>query len=71
VSGPAKPQSIVIEKTESNYSAYVPDLPCCVATGGTLEQVELEIRQAIEFHIDGLRDDGFRVCKVAYVNVNA
>jgi predicted RNase H-like HicB family nuclease len=67
--------AIVIEKAENNCSAYVPDLPGCVATGGTLEQVELEIRQAIEFHIDGLRDDGFRIpvptSRVAYVNVNA
>ena len=50
--------AIVVEKTESNYSAYVPDLPGCVATGQTVEETENEIRAAIEFHIEGLREDG-------------
>jgi len=50
--------AIVIEKARSNYSAYVPDLPGCVATGKTIEEVEKEIREAIEFHIDGMRQDG-------------
>ncbi len=50
--------AIVIEKTESNYSTYVPDLPGCVATGDSLEEVETNIREAIEFHLDGLREDG-------------
>jgi len=50
--------AIVVEKTENNYSAYVPDLPGCVATGQTVEEVENEIRAAIEFHIEGLREDG-------------
>lgn len=50
--------AIVVEKTENNYSAYVPDLPGCVATGQTLEETENEIRSAIEFHIEGLREDG-------------
>jgi predicted RNase H-like HicB family nuclease len=53
--------AIVIEKAESNYSAYVPDLPGCVATGDTVEDVEREIRDAIRFHIDGLREDGLPV----------
>jgi predicted RNase H-like HicB family nuclease len=53
--------AIVIEKTEGNYSAYVPDLPGCVATGPTVEAVEEEIREAIRFHIDGLREDGLPV----------
>jgi predicted RNase H-like HicB family nuclease len=48
----------VIEKAAGNYSAYVPDLPGCVATAATVEAVEAEIRHAIRFHIDGLRDDG-------------
>lgn len=47
--------AIVIEKAESNYSAYVPDLPGCIATGANIQQVEAEIREAIEFHINGLR----------------
>jgi predicted RNase H-like HicB family nuclease len=52
---------VVIEKADGNYSAYVPDLPGCVATGQTLEQVEREIREAIRFHINGLREDGLVV----------
>ena len=50
--------AIVIEKAESNYSAYVPDLPGCVATGASLEEVEAQIREAIEFHLEGMREDG-------------
>jgi predicted RNase H-like HicB family nuclease len=50
--------AIVIEKAEGNYSAYVPDLPGCVATGDTVAAVEAEIRDAIRFHIDGLKADG-------------
>jgi len=52
---------VVIEKADGNYSAYVPDLPGCVATGQTLEEVEREIREAIRFHIKGLREDGLVV----------
>ncbi|MEO8857734.1 MAG: type II toxin-antitoxin system HicB family antitoxin [Burkholderiaceae bacterium] len=65
--------AIVIEKAEGNYSAYVPDLPGCVATGVTVEQVESQIREAIEFHVDGLREDGLPVppgeSQVDYVDV--
>jgi predicted RNase H-like HicB family nuclease len=50
--------AVVIEKAQSNYSAYVPDLPGCVATGSTIEEVEKEIREAIEFHIEGMQQDG-------------
>ena len=50
--------TVVIEKTPSNYAAYVPDLPGCVATAGTREELLEEIREAIEFHIEGLREDG-------------
>ena len=49
---------VVIEKAEGNYSGYVPDLPGCIATGETVEGVQREIRQAIRFHLDGLREDG-------------
>jgi predicted RNase H-like HicB family nuclease len=49
---------VVIEKAENNYSAYVPDLPGCIATGETVQAVENEIRDAIRFHIDGLKEDG-------------
>ena len=50
--------AVVIEKAENNYGAYVPDLPGCVAVGDTLEEVQNEIREAIRFHIDGIREDG-------------
>ena len=53
--------AIVIEKGEHNYSAYVPDLPGCVATGATLGEVKRQILEAIDFHIAGLREDGLPV----------
>ncbi len=53
--------AIVIEKADANYSAYVPDLPGCIATGDTVAAVESEIREAIRFHIEGLQADGIVV----------
>lgn len=53
--------AVVIEKADGNYSAYVPDLPGCVATGDSVAAVEAEIREAIRFHIDGLKEDGLPV----------
>ena len=53
--------AVIIEKADGNYSAYVPDLPGCVATGATIAEVESEIRDAIRFHIDGLKADGAAV----------
>ncbi len=53
--------AIVIEKANANYSAYVPDLPGCVATAATVREVEDEIRDAIRFHIEGLKEDGLAV----------
>jgi predicted RNase H-like HicB family nuclease len=50
--------AVAIEKGDANYSAYVPDLPGCVAVGDTLEEVKVEIREAIEFHLEGMREDG-------------
>jgi len=50
--------AVVIKQTKSNYSAYVPDLPGCIATGHTIEEVETQIREAIAFHLEGLREDG-------------
>jgi predicted RNase H-like HicB family nuclease len=65
--------AIVIEKAEDNYSAYVPDLPGCIATGATIEQAESEVREAIVFHLEGLREDGLPVppgeSTVDYVDV--
>lgn len=53
--------AVVIEKAPGNYSAYVPDLPGCVAVGDSLAEVELAIREAIRFHIEGLKEDGLPV----------
>jgi predicted RNase H-like HicB family nuclease len=53
--------AVVIEKAEGNYSAYVPDLPGCVATGESVASVEHEIRKAIRFHIEGLKEDGLPI----------
>jgi predicted RNase H-like HicB family nuclease len=53
--------AIVIEKGERNYSAYVPDLPGCVSVGDTVEDVKAEIREAIEFHLEGMLEDGLPI----------
>jgi predicted RNase H-like HicB family nuclease len=52
---------IVIEPTATGYSAYSPDVPGCVATGGTRDEVEREMRQAIAFHLDGLKEEGMNL----------
>ena len=49
---------IVIEKAQHNFAAYVPDLPGCAVTGETLQDVERDIREAVKFHLEGLREDG-------------
>ena len=53
--------AIVIEKAEGNFSAYVPDLPGCVATGATVAEVEIEMREAISFHLAGMREEGLPI----------
>ncbi len=53
--------AVVIEKAKGNYSAYVPDLPGCVATGPTVKAVEDELREAIRLHVAGLKEDGLAV----------
>ena len=67
--------AVVIESAASNFSAYVPDLPGCVATGATLPETESTIREAIEFHLEGLREDGSPIpppsSRVEYVEVAA
>ncbi|MBI5367599.1 MAG: type II toxin-antitoxin system HicB family antitoxin [Planctomycetes bacterium] len=50
--------AIVIEKAGKKFSAYVPDLPGCVSTGRTVKETEANIREAIRFHLDGMREDG-------------
>ncbi len=63
--------AIVIEKADSNYSAYAPDLPGCIATGATIDETTEHMREAIRFHIDGLTADGLPIPKpestLAYV----
>jgi predicted RNase H-like HicB family nuclease len=65
--------AIVIEQAAGNYSAYVPDLPGCVATGATVAEVEAEIKGAILFHVEGLREEGLPIpagaSQVEYVEV--
>ena len=67
--------AIVIERTENNFSAYVPDLPGCIATGSTVEETEAAIREAIAFHIEGMQEDGLPVpsasSQVKYVEIAA
>lgn len=53
--------TVIYEKGPSSYGAYVPDLPGCVAVGESREEVERLIREAIEFHIDGLREEGLTI----------
>ena len=67
--------AIVIEKAESNYSAYVPDLPGCLATWVDIDELEAQIREAVEFHLDGLREDGMAIpppsSQVEYIEIAA
>ena len=49
---------VVFEKVGNNYSAYSPDIPGCIATGSTRDEAEKNIREAISFHIEGLKEDG-------------
>ena len=50
--------TVVIEQGETSYGAYVPDLPGCVAVGETLDEVRELINEAVQFHLEGLREDG-------------
>jgi predicted RNase H-like HicB family nuclease len=67
--------AVVIEKVGGNYSAYVPDLPGCVATGVTRAEIESQIKEAMEFHVEGMRADGESIPEpssvVEYVEVAA
>ena len=66
---------VIVEPTSTGYSAYSPDLPGCITTGHTREEVETNMRDAIEFHIEGLRLEGLLVPEPmslpAYVDVAA
>jgi predicted RNase H-like HicB family nuclease len=67
--------AIVIENAGTNYSAYVPDLPGCIATGATVAEAEQHIREAIEIQLEGMRADGTPIplpsSRVEYVEVAA
>jgi predicted RNase H-like HicB family nuclease len=52
---------VVFEKTETGYSAYVPDLPGCIATGKTKNMVEKQIIEAIQFHLEGLKEEKIKI----------
>jgi predicted RNase H-like HicB family nuclease len=67
--------AVVIEKADENYSAYVPDLPGCIATGSTVAEVQQTIREALELHLSGMREDGIPLpppsSQVDYIDVAA
>ena len=67
--------AIVIEEAESNYAAYVPSLPGCIATGPTVEEAERRLREAIELHVEGMCEDGQPIpdpsSRVEYLDVDA
>ena len=66
---------VVVEKTETGFSAYSPDVPGCVSRGWTEEETEANMKEAIEFHVDGLKQEGLPVpqpsTKSAYVEITA
>lgn len=64
--GPMK-YAIVIEKGETSYGAYVPDLPGCVAVGETVEEVETLIRDAMQLHLEGLREEGLPIPEPSHI----
>ena len=66
---------VIIEESGTGYSAFLPDLPGCVATGATRDEVEKAMREGVEFHVEGLRESGEPVPRprlmAAYVEVAA
>jgi len=65
---------VIIEKADGNYSAYSPDLPGCVSTGATIEETLSRMREAIQFHIEGLKKEGLAIpepsTKVEYIKIS-
>ncbi|MEO7674063.1 MAG: type II toxin-antitoxin system HicB family antitoxin [Pyrinomonadaceae bacterium] len=61
---------VIIEKGKSNYSAYSPDLPGCIATGKTVENTLSEMRSAIEFHLEGMLENGDKLPKPRSLNAH-
>jgi predicted RNase H-like HicB family nuclease len=66
---------IIVEKTDTGYSAFSPDVPGCGSTGGTKEEVDCNIQEAIAFHIEGLRQEGYEIPEPStyssYINIAA
>lgn len=60
--------AMIIEKGERNYSAYFPDLPGCIATGQTLDEVKQRMREALELHLRGMREDGLPIPEPSLVD---
>lgn len=52
---------VIIEKTNTGYSAYVPDLPGCITVGDTKEEIEKNMQEAIQLHLEGMREDGLEI----------
>ena len=67
--------AVVIERAGDNFSGYVPDLPGCVATGASVREAAQRLREAIAFHIEGLRSDGIAIAEptscVEYIEIAA
>jgi len=65
---------VIIEKADGNYSAYSPDLPGCVATGQTVKETLSRMREAIEFHVEGLKREGLAIpepsTRVKYIEIS-
>jgi len=66
---------IVVEKTDTGYSAFSPDVPGCGSTGNTKDEVERNIQEAIEFHLEGLREEAYEIPEPttysSYINIAA
>ena len=66
---------VIIEESDNGYSAFLPDLPGCIATGGTKDEVEAPVREGVEMHLEGLRESGDPVppprSSATYVDVAA
>jgi predicted RNase H-like HicB family nuclease len=66
--------TMIVEEGENNYSAYLPDLPGCVATGKTIEELKQLMREAVELHIQGMKEDGLPIpepnSKVEYIEID-
>ena len=60
--------AMIIEKGERNYSAYFPDLPGCIATGATLDELKRRMQEALELHIRGMREDGLPIPEPSLVD---